>query len=89
MLKQSIVADTIANKLLVDLSEAEQEASNGGLSTPSLAVSIPALPPISIGMFDPLNTSCPACSSGLNPNNSEPVINNYQSSNYQSRDATG
>lgn len=66
--------------MLVDLSEAEQEASNGGLSMPSLSVSIPALPPISIRMFDPLNTS---------PNNSEPVINNYQSSNYQSSDATG
>jgi hypothetical protein len=72
MLKQTIVADTIEHKMLVELSDVEQEASNGGIlyydtpqsDTPS---STPAFPSISIGMYGPPNVSCPACSSGMNP----------------------
>jgi hypothetical protein len=70
MLKQIIVTDTIANEMLVELSDGEQEASNGGIlylppsDTPSTK---PAFPSISIGMYEPPNVSCPACSSGLNP----------------------
>jgi hypothetical protein len=74
MLKQKVVADTTANKMLVELSDAEQEASNGGLSMlppspPSLeSITIPEVPSISIDIYGPPNASCPACSSGQNPN---------------------
>jgi hypothetical protein len=75
MLKQIIVADTIEDEMLVELSDGEQEASNGGISrgpllgTPSSDTpsSTPAFPSISIGMYGPPNVSCPACSSGMNP----------------------
>jgi hypothetical protein len=75
MLKQIIVADTMSNEMLVELSDGEQEASNGGISmgpllgTPSSDTpsSTPAFPSISVGMYEPPNMSCPACSSGMNP----------------------
>jgi hypothetical protein len=71
MLKQTIVADTIEHKMLVELSDVEQEASNGGIymvpSDNSPTITVPAFPVISIGMYEPPNVSCPACSSGLNP----------------------
>jgi hypothetical protein len=72
MLKQIIVANTIANEMLVELSDVEQEASNGGLlmlpSDDSLTMpEMPAFPVISIDIYEPPNVSCPACSSGLNP----------------------
>jgi hypothetical protein len=71
MLKQTIVANTIEGEMLVELSEGEQEASNGGIymvpSDNSPTITMPAFPVISIGMYDSPNVSCPACSSGLNP----------------------
>ncbi|NJM77564.1 MAG: hypothetical protein HC852_19530 [Acaryochloridaceae cyanobacterium RU_4_10] len=70
MLKQNIVGDTIANEMLMELSDGEQEASNGGMyyappsDTPSY---MPEVPSISIGMYGPPSVSCPACSSGQSP----------------------
>lgn len=71
MLKQNTVADTIEHEMLMELSEGEQEASNGGIAyaepqseTPSY---MPGFPSISIGMYEYPNVSCPACSSGVNP----------------------
>ncbi len=75
MLKQNTVTNTTVNEMLVELSESEQEASNGGLSmapatTPSeeSPFTMPAFPSMPVGLYGPPNVSCPACSSGMNPN---------------------
>jgi hypothetical protein len=77
MLKQTIVADTIANEMLAELSDAEQEASNGGIAimpSSETPLSIPPFPSISLDIYGPPNVSCPACSSGMNPNyNNDPT----------------
>jgi hypothetical protein len=70
MLKQNIVTNTTANEMLVELSDAEQETSNGGLSMPpyETPLSMPPFPSIPADIYGSPNMSCPACSSGMNPN---------------------
>jgi hypothetical protein len=55
MLKQNIVTDTAANEMIVELSDAEQEASNGGIAimpSPETPLSMPEYLPIShVGMY--------------------------------------
>jgi hypothetical protein len=55
MLKQNIVADTTSNEMIVELSDAEQEASNGGIAimpSSETPLSMPEYSPIShVGMY--------------------------------------
>jgi hypothetical protein len=73
MLKQNIVTNTTANKMLMELSDAEQEASKGGSmwgagESEQTILSMPAFPSMPVDMYGPPSVSCPACSSGMNPN---------------------
>ncbi len=76
MLKQNIVTDTIANEMLMELSDAEQETSNGGLSMSpyETPLSMPPFPSIPVDIYGSPNVSCPACSSGMNPNYNDPLM---------------
>jgi hypothetical protein len=73
MSNQYSILDDFTNPLLVELSEAEQEASNGGQMVAPPAPTapttpMPPMPSIPSNLFGTPSASCPACSSGMNPN---------------------